>query len=465
MGQQAGYTTYVIYQAMGAASVGMGGLAGALAMGYTSPALPSMRADPHFSITQEQESWIGAVMPACALLGSVVSGPLVERLGRRATLLHLTWPLVLSWVMIAVSGGVGGVVAGRMLGGVCMGVQAVAGSVFLPEIVELELRNIMSAFPGVLGNLGLLVSFAAGQYLTWRGLAWLGAAMCLPVVFLLYPLPETPYYLTRTGKTEASMTALRQLRRSTDQAEMEQKEINSSCSSSESNASVSMRDIILPPNLWPVSVSAALMVAQQTTGITAVVFFASNILDASGEGEKGSSSAVLLGVVNFLGTFVGMVALAKFRRRHLLRMSTAVIVGSLLTLSLFFWAQSAGGAIAAIAKTLYLVPILALLAYMIGFALGWGPVPWVFLGEGMPSRVRGKAVAVVVAVNWASAFIITKTFGWSVSSLGAHTTFLGYAVVTVISSTFLLRAMPETFGQSVPQMDRFYKEAVALKQQ
>ncbi|KAG7173008.1 facilitated trehalose transporter Tret1-like [Homarus americanus] len=457
--------SYVIYQGMGAAAVGVGALACSVTLGYTSPALPSMRADPDFFITEEQESWVGAVMPACALVGSVITGPLVDSLGRRTTLLHLTWPFALSWMMIATSSSVTGVVLGRMMGGLCVGMQAVAGSVFLPEIVEVELRNIMTAIPAVFGNLGLMLSFASGQYLTWRGLAWLGALMTLPVVLFLLPLPETPSHLTRTGRKESSLIALRQLRRTTQHAEKEQQEITNSCSSSDSKADISVWETVQSPNLWPVSVGIGLMVAQQTTGITAVVFFASSILDSGEDGAGGSAASVLLGVVNFFSTFVGMIAMAKFKRRQMLSLSTTVIVASLFILSLFFWAKDAGGSYSDIAKTLHLVPVVGLLAYIIGFSLGWGPIPWVFLGEGMPSRVRGKAVAMVVAVNWASAFLITKTFGWCVSSLGAHTTFLGYAVATAVSATLLRRVMPETFLQSAAQMNRLYQEAAKIKQQ
>lgn len=45
-------------------------------------------------------------------------------------------------------------VSGRVLNGVCVGVQAVVGSVFMPEMVQVELRNVFSAFPAFLGNLG-----------------------------------------------------------------------------------------------------------------------------------------------------------------------------------------------------------------------------------------------------------------------------------------------------------------------
>ena len=41
---------------MAAFSIGLGGLVATVAMGYTSPALPSMRADPDIHISPEQVS-------------------------------------------------------------------------------------------------------------------------------------------------------------------------------------------------------------------------------------------------------------------------------------------------------------------------------------------------------------------------------------------------------------------------
>ncbi|XP_042874103.1 facilitated trehalose transporter Tret1-like [Penaeus japonicus] len=456
---------HILYQVMAATAVGVATLVASLAMGYTSPALPSMRADPQFSITEEEESWVGAVMPACALLGSMVTGPMVDSLGRRTTLIVLCVPFVMSWVMIAMASGVGGVVLGRMVGGVCVGVQAVAGSVFMPEVVQLDLRDAMAFFPAVLGNLGLLVSFAAGQYLTWRGLAWLGAALCVPMALLLFPLPETPHHLTRTGRKEESLAALRKLRCTAEQAEKEQEEISTSCSGRDEGQSVSVWDIVRPPNQWPVGVAAALMLTQQATGINAVVFYASTILETGGSGMGGGSASVLLGVVNFLGAFVGMFAMATYKRRSLITASTVVLLISLLTLSFFFWAQEAGGSYSEMAEGLGMLPVVALLAYMVGFAVGWGPVPWIFLGEGMPSNVRGIAVAVVVALNWASAFLVTKTFAWSVATLGTHTTFLAYAAVTGVSAALIHGVMPETYGKSMLEMDRLYVEAHKKKEE
>lgn len=38
--------------------------------------------------------------------------------------------------------------------------------------------------------------------------------------------------------------------------------------------------------------------------------------------------------------------------------------------------------------------------HVASFSLLWGPVPWVYLGESFPLRVRAKCIALGAATNW-----------------------------------------------------------------
>ncbi|XP_068212265.1 facilitated trehalose transporter Tret1-2 homolog [Palaemon carinicauda] len=453
---------YIVYQALASITVGLSGFVASLTMGYTSPALPSMQKDPTFEVTEEDGSWIGAVMPASALIGSLVAGPLLDRLGRRASLILSTYPFMLSWALIASSTTVRGVIIGRMIGGACVGAQAVASSVFMPEIVQLKLRNIMIFFPTILGTLGILISYAVGQFLSWRELAWLGCASCVPQLLFLWPIPETPYFLTRTGKRDSSLRALGKLRETPQEIEKEQRELDESCTVSKKGSSTSMADLLQPPNLWPVAVGSALMLAQQTTGINAVIFYSSTIFEAGGDSLDPNTASTLLGLVNFLGVFVSMYFCATSKRRYTLALSTYALLICLSIISAFFWLQESAPAMS---KSLSFVPVVALLAYILGFSLGWGPVPWIFISEGIPSNIRGLAVSVIVAINWGSASLVTKTFQWSISILGIHYTFFIYAVITGISGALIHRTMPETFGLSTAEMDNLYIQASKPKEE
>ncbi|VFV41564.1 solute carrier family [Lynx pardinus] len=51
-----------------------------------------------------------------------------------------------------------------------------------------------------------------------------------------------------------------------------------------------------------------------------------------------------------------------------------------------------------------------LLAYLAGFAVGWGPIPWLLMSEIFPLHVKGLATGVCVLTNWFMAFLVTKEF-------------------------------------------------------
>lgn len=230
-----------------------------------------------------------------------------------------------------------------------------------------------------------------------------------------------------------------------------------------------------PPNAWPVGVGLALMAAQQTTGITAVYFFASTILSPGDEGGGGGSGSggqktgfvtVVMGTVNLLGTMLSVYGNYHYKRRSLLLLSSRMIVASLFILALFFWAQESGQVYPSeVARQWSFVPMIALLAYVLGFNMGWRAIPFVFIVEGMPSWIRGQATSILTATHWGMAFFVSKTFMWSLATFGSSTTFLAYAIVTVINTHFILRVMPETFRRTTAQMNQLYLDTAAKKKQ
>ncbi len=56
------------------------------------------------------------------------------------------------------------------------------------------------------------------------------------------------------------------------------------------------------------------------------------------------------------------------------------------------------------------IPLIALVVYVVCFSVGFGPIPWLMMGEVFPARIRGAAASLATAFNWACTFIVTKTF-------------------------------------------------------
>lgn len=56
------------------------------------------------------------------------------------------------------------------------------------------------------------------------------------------------------------------------------------------------------------------------------------------------------------------------------------------------------------------LPLASLMLYVLCFSLGFGPIPWLMMGEILPSKIRGSAASVATGFNWSCTFIVTKAF-------------------------------------------------------
>jgi hypothetical protein len=77
---------------------------------------------------------------------------------------------------------------------------------------------------------------------------------------------------------------------------------------------------------------------------------------------------------------------------------------------------------------------------------------WVLLGEMFPNQVRGAALAVSGATNWAANFAVTVTFLPLLTVAGLGGAYAIYAVAAAISLPFVWTAVSETKGKTLEQM-------------
>jgi hypothetical protein len=90
--------------------------------------------------------------------------------------------------------------------------------------------------------------------------------------------------------------------------------------------------------------------------------------------------------------------------------------------------------------------------YIVAFGISWGPVMWVLLGEMFPNRLRGAALAVSGATNWATNFLVTVTFLPLSDAVGLAGAYALYATAAAVSLRFVWTAVRETKGKSLEQM-------------
>lgn len=82
-------------------------------------------------------------------------------------------------------------------------------------------------------------------------------------------------------------------------------------------------------------------------------------------------------------------------------------VWSLLLFGAYFWLEEQSYYIV---NYLHWVPIVAAMVYILGFSFGFGPVPWLMMGELLPQSIRGFAAGMLSSYNWLCASIIQMFF-------------------------------------------------------
>lgn len=102
----------------------------------------------------------------------------------------------------------------------------------------------------------------------------------------------------------------------------------------------------------------------------------------------------------------------------------------------------------------FLVPLSSIALYITVFSLGFGPIPWMMLGELFSPRLKGAASSISAAFNWLLAFTVTKTFQSLVFIFGSGTTFASLAVVCTLGTIFVALLVPETKGKDMDEILR-----------
>lgn len=84
---------------------------------------------------------IGSALAAGSVVGSIIAGPISDRIGRRDSIgFACLWWLVGTAVQTSTSG-IGSLIAGRVLNGVCVGITSSQVPVYLAEISRKEKRG------------------------------------------------------------------------------------------------------------------------------------------------------------------------------------------------------------------------------------------------------------------------------------------------------------------------------------
>jgi len=108
------------------------------------------------------------------------------------------------------------------------------------------------------------------------------------------------------------------------------------------------------------------------------------------------------------------------------------------------------------------LPLVSLMAFITAFSLGFGPIPWMLIGEILPSRAIGIAASLCTSFNWFLAFLVTLFFEKIKEAMTIQWCYFSFAIVCGIGVLYVLFIVPETKGKSLEEIQAMFGESESI---
>jgi SP family sugar:H+ symporter-like MFS transporter len=409
---------------------------------------------------------VASVLLGCAV-GAFGAGTLADRLGRRPTMLLNAVLFLASAVVTGAAGSPGLFIATRVAGGLAIGAASVLAPMYISEVAPAHMRGRLASLQQMAIVLGLFGAFLSNDILArlaggasatfwfgapaWRWMFWMEAVPAAAFLLGVLLIPESPRFLIASGRREQARRIFTHIDSDAD-ALVRQVE-----QSLRGEHRPRLSDVLVSgtARLAPVVlVGMGLAAFQQFVGINIIFYYGEVLWKAAGATEQWALRINLLtGFVNILATIPAIVLIDRAGRKPLL---LAGSVGMALTLGVMALVFATAGVGADGRPVLtYRAAVTGLTAanlYIVAFGVSWGPVMWVLLGEMFPNRMRGAALAVSGATNWAANFAVTVTFLPLLNAVGLAGAYGLYTVAAVLSVPFVWAAVRETKGRTLEEI-------------
>ncbi|GII92009.1 sugar porter family MFS transporter [Sinosporangium siamense] len=421
----------------------------------------------HFQVGPVQ---IGAVV-AAALLGSAAgawfAGSLADRWGRIRTMQTAAVLFAVSSIGQALPFALWDLTVWRVLAGVAIGMASVIGPAYIAEVAPPAYRGRLGSFQQLAIVLGIAVSqlvnyvfarLAGGdvnhEILGLQAWQWmLGACLVPAVLYLIFAsvIPESPRFLVAVGRREKAKKVLAEVEGDSADLDARIGEIEVVLKSEHRPR---LRDLRGPSFglLSIVWIGIALSVFQQFVGINVIFYYSASLWQSVGINQSDSLLiSFSTSIINIVGTFIAIALVDRVGRKPLLLVGSAGMAVSLATAA---WAFSAGvsdGDAVTLPALEGVVALVAAHVFVFFFALSWGVVVWVLLGEMFPNRIRAAALSVAAAAQWIANWLITVSFP-SLSAWNLSGAYVGYSGMAVLSFLFVWFFLRETKGKKLEEM-------------
>lgn len=426
-----------------------------------------------FQLDVHQQGWY----VGCALVGSIVgvsvAGWLSDRFGRKKIMLVSAVLFTVSAIGCAIPVTFLQLVFFRIIGGVGIGMVSIVSPLYISEMAVPRFRGSMVSLYQLAITIGFLGAYVVNFQLqnlsiqmdasrpdwiqwifgeqVWRGMLGMEALPAATFFILIFFIPESPrWLLLGSNETEARLV-FQKIYRSNRQVQEKLEEIYRTLG----NTSETSWVILTSPEVRrPVLLGVAIAILGQFMGVNAVLYYGPAIFEQTGLSSGDALFyQVWVGLVNVITTLIALSIIDWVGRKSLVYFGVSGMIITLVAIGGYFsWGEA------------WHIPsiwlLILFLSYIFFTAISISAVIFVLLSEMYPNRIRGTAMSIAGLSLWIGTFLIGQLTPWLLDTLSPTGTFILFAGMCFPYLFIMRKAIPETAGMSLEQIEDFWKRQV-----
>ncbi|KGU15981.1 sugar porter (SP) family MFS transporter [Candida albicans L26] len=363
------------------------------------------------------------------------------------------------------------VMIGRIITGLAVGMLSVLCPLFISEVSPKHLRGTLVCCFQLMITLGIFLGYCTtygtksySDSRQWRIPLGLCFAWALCLVAGMVRMPESPRYLVGKDRIEDAKMSLAKTNKVSpeDPALYRELQLIQAGVERERLAGKASWGTLFngKPRIFErVVVGVMLQALQQLTGDNYFFYYSTTIFKSVGMNDSFQTS-IIIGVINFASTFVGIYAIERMGRRLCLltgsvAMSVCFLIYSLVGTQHLYIDKPGGASRKPDGDAMIFMTSL----YVFFFASTWAGGVYSIISELYPLKVRSKAMGLANASNWTWGFLISFFTSFITDAIHFYYGFV-FMGCLVFSIFFVYFMVYETKGLTLEEIDELYSTKV-----